>query len=161
MRIVTMTVALLIFWSVVVPPEAWVDVVVGAIASLALAVWAARFLWPHAGPHHSSLHLSRVPAFALLTAKRIIVAAAQVLRIVMDPRLPIEPFVLRQTVHFDEEAARVVYANAITITPGTLTLDVDGDVVTVHALDPELARDVVDGTLARDVSRLFERRVAS
>ncbi len=158
MRTVTMTAALLLFWNVVVPPEGWVDVLVGAVASLALAVWAARFLWPHAGPHHSSLHVSRVPAFALQTVKRIVVAAAQVLRIVMDPRLPIEPFVVRQTVHFDEEAARVVYANAITITPGTLTLDLDGDIVTVHALDPELARDVVDGTLARDVARLFEPR---
>jgi len=161
MRIVTMTAALLIFWNVVVPPEGWVDVLVGTVASLALAVWAARFLWPHAGPHHSSLHMARIPGFALLTAKRIVIAAAQVLRIVMDPRLPIEPFVVRQTVHFDEEAARVVYANAITITPGTLTLDVDGDAVTVHALGPELARDVVDGTLARDVARLFERRQPS
>ena len=161
MRIVSMTVALLLFWSVVVPPETWLDVVVGVIASFALAVWAARFLWPHAGPHHSSLHLARIPGFALLTVKRIVIAAAQVLRIVMDPRLPIQPFVVRQTVHFDEEAARVVYANAITITPGTLTLDLDGDVVTVHALDAELARDVVDGTLARDVARLFERRRAS
>ncbi|MFU8889456.1 MAG: Na+/H+ antiporter subunit E [Trueperaceae bacterium] len=161
MRTVTMTAALVLFWNVVVPPEGWVDVVVGAVASLALAVWAARFLWPHAGPHHSSLHMARVPGFALLTAKRIVIAAAQVLRIVMDPRLPIEPFVVRQTVHFDEEAARVVYANAITITPGTLTLDVDGDAVTVHALGPELARDVVDGTLARDVARLFERRQPS
>jgi multicomponent Na+:H+ antiporter subunit E len=161
MRTATMTVALLLFWNVVVPPEGWVDVFVGAVASLALAVWAARFLWPHAGPHHTSLHLARLPGFALLTAGRIVVAALQVLRIVFDPRLPIEPSVIRQAVHFDEEAARVLYANAITITPGTLTLDVDDDTVIVHALDPELARDVVDGTLARDVARLFERRAGS
>jgi hypothetical protein len=68
MRTATMTVALLLFWNVVVPPEGWVDVLVGAVASLALAVWAARFLWPHAGPHHTSLHVARLPGFALLTA---------------------------------------------------------------------------------------------
>jgi multisubunit Na+/H+ antiporter MnhE subunit len=96
MRTATMTIALLLFWMVVVPPEGWVDVLVGVVASLALAVWAARFLWPHAGPHHTSLHVARLPGFALLTVKRIVVAALQVLRIVFDPRL--EPLKQRRHV---------------------------------------------------------------
>jgi multicomponent Na+:H+ antiporter subunit E len=52
----------------------------------------------------------------------------------------------------------VTYANAMTVTPGTLTLDVDGDTFVVHCLDVGLARDVIDGRLARDVARLFEGR---
>jgi multicomponent Na+:H+ antiporter subunit E len=86
------------------------------------------------------------------------VSAWQVLRIVLDPRLPIAPVVVRQTVRFGTDAARVAYANAITVTPGTLALDVDGDTFVVHCLDVALARDVVDGRLARDVARLFEGR---
>lgn len=161
MRTAKTSVALLLFWCVVVPPEAWADVLVGVAAALLLALWASRFLWPHDEPLFSSLHPTRVPAFLLLTAWRILVSAAQVLRIVFQPRLPIDPEVLVQTVPFDTDAARVAYANAITLTPGTLTVDVVGDVFTVHALDPALAQDVVDGTLARDVARLFERRGAA
>lgn len=158
MRIVYTTLALFLFWCVVVAPEGPVDVVVGVAASLLLALWAARYLWPGHGSFVASLDLVRVPGFVLVIAWRVVTAATQVLRIVFDPRLPIAPQVVTQAVRFDGEAARAVYANAITITPGTLTLDVDDDSVVVHALDPVLARDVVDGTLARDVARLFGRR---
>jgi multicomponent Na+:H+ antiporter subunit E len=158
MRTAKTTVALFIFWCVLVPPEAVTDVLVGLGCASLLSLWAARFLWPHAEPFFSVLRVAQLPRFALLLTGRIVVAAIQVLRIVLDPRLPIEPVVVRQTVRFAGDAARVAYANAITITPGTLTLDVDGDSFVVHCLDPALARDVVDGRLARDVARLFERR---
>lgn len=158
MRTALSTAGLLAFWCVVVPPEGWVDVAVGLVAAWALALWSARFLWPDAGRRVLPLHPLRSVAFAALLLRRILVAATQVLRIVLDPRLPIAPEVLRQRVSFDQDAARVAFANAITVTPGTLTLEVDGDEFVVHALDRSLAQDVLDGSLARDVARLFEPR---
>lgn len=161
MRTATTTAALLAFWCVVVPPDGWPDVLVGLVAAWALALWSARFLWPDVGRRALPLHPWRALAFGVLLVRRILVSATQVLRIVLDPRLPIAPEVLRETVRFDEEAARVAFANAITVTPGTLTLEVDGDTFVVHALDRALAQDVLDGSLARDVARLFEPRRAS
>jgi multicomponent Na+:H+ antiporter subunit E len=156
MRTARTTAALFIFWCVVIAPETWTDVLVGLGCALLLALWAARFLWPRpaAAP---TLQWWRLPGFAVLLAGRIVVSAWQVLRVVLDPRLPIAPMVVTQTVRFDSDAARVTYANAMTVTPGTLTLDVEGDTFVVHCLDPALARDVIDGRLARDVRRLFER----
>ena len=161
MRTASMTAALFLFWCVVVPPEGWLDLAVGAAASLALALWAIRFLWPRTRTPLHPVRPLRLLWFILITEWRIIVSAVQVLRIVLDPRLPIAPEVIRQTVRFETDLARVAYANAITVTPGTLTLDVEGDVFAVHALDPSLARELVDGTLARDVVRAFGRGGAS
>ena len=158
MRTARTTAALFIFWCVVIAPETLVDVLVGLGCALLLGLWAGRFLWPRPDPAAAEIRLSRVPRFGAVLAGRIFVSAWQVLRIVLDPRLPIAPVVVRQTVRFGNDGARVTYANAMTVTPGTLTLDVDGDTFVVHCLDVALARDVIDGRLARDVARLYEGR---
>jgi multicomponent Na+:H+ antiporter subunit E len=156
MRTARTTVALFIFWCIVVAPETLTDVLVGFGSALVLALWTARALWPEAAA--ATIRWARVPRFGALLVGRIVVSAWQVLRIVLDPRLPIAPMVVTQTVRFASDAARVTYANAMTVTPGTLTLDVDGDTFVIHCLDVGLARDVIDGRLARDVARLFEGR---
>lgn len=155
MRTAKTTLALLLFWLVVVPPSSWADVAVGVVAALAVVAWSRRFLWRHAEPFFSTVPVARLPRFAAAMGVRIVTAAVQVLAIVLNPRLPIAPELLEETVAFDTEAARVTYANAITSTPGTLTVDVRGDTFVVHCLAPALARDVTEGDLARDVKRLF------
>jgi multicomponent Na+:H+ antiporter subunit E len=158
MRTVKTSAALFAFWCVVVPPAGPPDVVVGASLALVVGLWAARFLWPHADPFFSRVRLSRLPGFVVRTVWRVLVASLQVTRIVLHPRLPIAPEVVRHTARFGSDAARAAFANAITITPGTLTLDVDGDVFVVHCLDPSLAGDLSSGRLARDIDRLFAGR---
>jgi multicomponent Na+:H+ antiporter subunit E len=157
MRIARTTAALFIFWCVLIAPEALADVLVGLASALVLALWTARYLWPRPATA-TTIRVARVPRFGVLLVGRIFASAWQVLRIVFDPRLPIAPVVVTQTVRFATDAARVTYANAMTVTPGTLTLDVDGDTFVVHCLDVALARDVIDGRLARDVAHLFEGR---
>ena len=51
--------------------------------------------------------------------------------------------------------ARVVLANSITLTPGTLTLVLEGDKYLVHALTKETADGVLDGSMQRKVGALF------
>jgi multicomponent Na+:H+ antiporter subunit E len=158
MRTAKTTVALFAFWSVVVVPASLSDVVVGAAAALLVSAWAARFLWPHAGPLVSLVHPLRWVAFLWAHAGRMIGSAVHVLRVVIDQRLPIDPEVVTQTIAFDDEAARVAYANAITVTPGTLTVEAEGDTFVVHCLDAAFADEVRGGALAREVARLFDGR---
>ncbi len=155
MRTAKMSLALFVFWCLVAPPEGVTDVLVGVLVALLVGVWATRFLWPPEDPALSSLRPSRLPRFLALSVVRVIKASLQVLRIVFDPRLPIAPEVLRQQVHFEADAARSTFANAITITPGTLTLEVEGDTFVVHCLDRALAEDLLSGQLAADVEALF------
>lgn len=155
MRTARTSVALFLFWCVVVPPRTIADVLVGVVVAALLATWAVRFLWHDAEVRAVRVRWSRLPRFVWTLSGRIVVAAAQVLAIVLDPRLPIAPVMRTHVADLGSEAARVVYANAITLTPGTLTVDVDGDVYRVHCLDERLARRVLDGSLARHVADVF------
>ena len=47
-----------------------------------------------------------------------------------------------------------VYGNSITLTPGTITVDVEGDELTVHALTQSTADDLLEGTMDRRVARM-------
>ena len=52
------------------------------------------------------------------------------------------------------ELGRVVYANSITLTPGTVTIDLEGEELTVHALTKAGLEGVESGEMDRRVARL-------
>lgn len=79
----------------------------------------------------------------------------QVARVVLDPRLPIDPVVVRVRTVMRRDLAIATFANSITLTPGTVTVDIDGDELVVHALTPETAAGVADGQMARRVARAY------
>ncbi|MEX1099024.1 MAG: Na+/H+ antiporter subunit E, partial [Bacteriovoracaceae bacterium] len=51
--------------------------------------------------------------------------------------------------------AKVVLGNSMTLTPGTLTLDIEDDRFLIHALTRETAQVLIDGPMPRKVARLF------
>lgn len=87
--------------------------------------------------------------------KEIIVSSLQVTRIVLAPQLRISPRMFRFKAIPRGEVVRVVLGNSITLTPGTLTTDIDENgVITVHALTREGAEGVLAGDMNRRVGRL-------
>jgi multicomponent Na+:H+ antiporter subunit E len=52
------------------------------------------------------------------------------------------------------DLGRVVYANSITLTPGTVSIIVEEDTILVHALTPEGAADLAGGEMGRRVARM-------
>jgi multicomponent Na+:H+ antiporter subunit E len=71
--------------------------------------------------------------------------------VLLSPSLPIDPAVVR--IPAPEGAfARALLANSITLTPGTLTLDVDGDELVVHTLTATSREELLEGSLARSVA---------
>lgn len=75
-------------------------------------------------------------AYAGWLLVEIVRSNLQVARLVLDPRLPIDPVVLRVPGPPGGDLAVTTYANSITLTPGTVTLDEEDGMLTVHALTP-------------------------
>lgn len=88
---------------------------------------------------------------------QIAVANWRVFKIVWDPRLPIAPQVVEVPIDLDTPTGRAVFANSITLTPGTVTVDAPPDRFWVHALTQADADGVTDGVM-HDRVRALEPR---
>ena len=80
------------------------------------------------------------PALALFTywgwlGGEIVKANLAVLRLVMKPEIEVEPRLIRVSAEQRSDLGRSVFANSITLTPGTVTVDIEDDGFLVHALD--------------------------
>lgn len=111
------------------------SITAGATISAVLAYVFARRLaiWRtiHAGP-------SRVYHFLLYTGaffRELVRANLAVMRYVYAPRIRIQPGIVRAKTRLKSPVGRLALANSVTLTPGSLVLDVDGDDLVVHCLD--------------------------
>ena len=86
--------------------------------------------------------------------KEIVVSNLAVAKVIMSPSLPIHPRIVRVTGTQRTATGQVIYANSITLTPGTVTLDVRGDKFLVHALTSESAHGLLSGEMDERVTRL-------
>ena len=64
--------------------------------------------------------------------KELVRANLQMAAIVLNPRLPIEPAIVATKVRLTHPVARLLLANSITLTPGTLSVQYKGDTLYVH-----------------------------
>lgn len=87
----------------------------------------------------------------------IVKSNIDVTRRVLSPALPISPRVIRIKASQKTKLGLVTYANSITLTPGTVSIDVYGDTIEVHALSEEAARELEGGEMDRRVSAMAGR----
>ena len=85
--------------------------------------------------------------------KEIVKSAWDVTRIILSPRLPISPELVRVKTSQKTTVGVVTYANSITLTPGTISVEVLPDEIVVHALTHAGAQGVLEGEMDRRVTR--------
>jgi len=76
----------------------------------------------------------KIPGYLLWLLREIFKANLNVARIILDPRLPISPIMVPFRARMKSDLWRMVYANSITLTPGTITTGTDGEIFRIHAL---------------------------
>lgn len=126
-------------------------------ASVLLVVWLSARMEVVGTEHNPVLYSWRLPAYWAWLIWQIIVANVNVARLVLQPHR-IRPRVIRAAVPHKTSVAKVTYANSITLTPGTVTLQLEADFVVVHAIDDNSAAGVEDGSMAAKVSWLERGR---
>ncbi|MDH3233266.1 MAG: Na+/H+ antiporter subunit E [Alphaproteobacteria bacterium] len=99
------------------------------------------------------IHLGwRLPVYLCWLLWEIVKANIDVAKRILNPRLPISPTVFTLEASQPTELGHVIYANSITLTPGTVTLQVNRDEIAVHALSQEAADDLAKGEMDRRVT---------
>lgn len=96
--------------------------------------------------------LPNIVMYIIVLLVEIICANFSIIRMVLAPQIDVEPCLVKFRTHLKTEAARVALANSITLTPGTITVSLEGDNLLVHALNKDMA-DGLEGSI-------FERLLA-
>jgi multicomponent Na+:H+ antiporter subunit E len=126
-------------------------------ASVLLVLWLALRIG-FFEPSMHALHLfGRLPRFWLWLIPEIVKANLAVTRIVLSPGRAVSPCITTVDASALSHVSQAVLANAITLTPGTLTLDVDAGRIEVHCLTRAFARGLEAPALLAHARRL-ERR---
>lgn len=128
------------------------------VGSVLLVTWLAARMSRQSGadPYGPRLLglLLRLPRYLAFLFVKIVRSNLRVTRLLLDPRVSVKPRLLRMRSGPRSELGQVIYANSITLTPGTVTLDLRDDELLVHALGPVSAHSVVNGEIDRAVRRL-------
>lgn len=85
----------------------------------------------------------------------IVLGSFHVAYVVLHPRMPVSPSLVKFRVGIPSLNARVLLGNVITLTPGTITLELEGEEFLVHSITREASTGILNGVMAKKVSQLF------
>ncbi len=101
------------------------------------------------------VHLAaKILFYWIWLAKEIAKSNWQVARLILDPKLPISPRMIRVKATQTTDYGRVIHANSITLTPGTVSVEIEKDEILVHAISQEAAEGTLEGSIDRRVTAL-------
>lgn len=154
---------LFLFWLVLSGHYGLSDIIIGAIAAgLITALTNDLFysLFHHtegetANGGNALRQFGHFFAYIPWLLIRIINANIQVARLVLHPRMPVDPAFLVFRTGLRRGIARVMLANSITLTPGTVTVGLDEDRYLIHALVPSAAQEILEAAMQNKVGAIF------
>lgn len=152
MQLVGLLLALLVSWvlwsGIYKPLLLWLG-----FFSCLLSVWLAQRM----GFFHNALPLRmllRLPAYWWWLLREVIKSSLEVARLVLSPSLPISPTMVELTTTEASDVGKVILGNSITLSPGTVTIDMHEDRLLVHCLTRESALALLEQEAQRRTSRL-------
>ena len=156
MRAFSLFVVLAIFWAAISGQTLLFLVGCGVVCCIGTTAVALRM-----GSHDEESHwvpfLLRMVTYVPWLMWQIILSNLHVAARVWSPKPVIEPRMFTIPVDLKSPLAIVTYANSITLTPGTVTVDVRENEMLIHALTKETADDLISGSMHEQVKKLEGR----
>lgn len=100
-------------------------------------------------------------AYLIWLVGQIISSGLHVAWVILHRRMPVETFMVKFKADLPSAQERLILGNSITLTPGTLTLEIEGDEFTVHALTRKSLQGIISDEMPRRVAALFQRSPGS
>lgn len=101
------------------------------------------------------LRLFYVPYYFGWLMVQIVISGVHVARLLLSPSLPIKTSMVKFKVDFPNPHCKMILGNSITLTPGTLTVDIRGDEFIVHAISPNSYEGIASDKMPQQVLKLF------
>lgn len=154
-HIISLTVTLYVLWLLLSGHTEPLLLALGLGSALLVVLIAARMevIDRESHPFHLT---AKLPAYWAWLGWEIVKANFAVAKLILTPSLPISPTVVKVRASQPSELGQVVYANSITLTPGTVSMGLDEGQIEVHALTATMARELEAGDMDRRVTKMEE-----
>ncbi|TVR86859.1 MAG: hypothetical protein EA428_14020 [Spirochaetaceae bacterium] len=130
---------------------------IGVFVAMGVTVFSRSLLFTEAEmPLYRLKNLLMFFAYLPVLLVEIIKSNVDVARIVLSPTMPIQPQLVRVPIRIKNEVNRVLLGNSITLTPGTLTVEITDEYILVHALTKAAADAMRDSLMTRWVKKMDE-----
>ena len=145
---------LFVFWLILSGHMDPLHLGLGLICSLFVTLYSSDFFFRNDTSSNSALMVWRATGFIPWLVYQIVLANLHVAYLVVFPK-KIQPKMVRFKTHLTDELSLVTLANSITLTPGTITVDIEDGEFCVHVLADKFARDLLSGDMERRVAHIF------
>jgi multicomponent Na+:H+ antiporter subunit E len=153
MRRVLSAIAFFVLWLVMSASYNPGHVILGALVAMVIA-WINPASAPHVRNFSWILALGYVPWLFW----RVLKSGLHVSRLILHPSLPIKPEFIQHKTSLSSDGELVVLGNSITLTPGTITVEVAPGELTVHAIDTSSQQDLTSGVFDDKISKIFSKK---
>ena len=161
MRYITVFILSMLFWLMLTFEFTVPNIIVGAVASFITSLIFSRFfiknVYKLIQPHRYFWFLVYLIVFIWECIKANIDVAYRVLH----PAMPIRPGIVKVKTTLKSDIAKMLLANSITMTPGTISVDIIDDYLYIHWIyisseDPEVYTEIITGAFEKYIKRIIE-----
>ena len=161
MRTLALFILSFIFWLLLTWDLSTANLVAGAAAALLTALLFAKYFFHKVVKFIQPIRYFWFLVYLLIFIWECIKANFDVAYRVLHPAMPIKPGIVKVKLDLQSGFARTMLANSITMTPGTISVDIVGDELFVHWIyvrseDPEVYSQKIAGKFEKYIKKIFE-----
>ena len=161
MRYITLFLLSVIFWLLLTFNISVPNLIVGSVASLISALFFGRFFIRNIYKIFQPKRYFWFIVYLMVFIWECLKANLDVAYRVLHPAMPIRPGIVKVKTTLKSDLAKMLLANSITMTPGTISVDIIDDTLFIHWIyirteDPEIYTGIITGAFEKYIKRIIE-----
>ena len=161
MRYITLFILSLIFWLLLTFKLTVPNIIVGSVASLICSLFFRRIFVTNVYKLLQPKRYFWFVVYLFIFVWECIKANLDVAYRVLHPAMPIRPGIVKVKTTLKSDLAKMLLANSITMTPGTISVDIIDDCLYIHWIyirseDPEVYTEIITGAFEKYIKRIIE-----
>jgi multicomponent Na+:H+ antiporter subunit E len=161
MKYITLFILSFIFWLLLTFDFTVANLIVGAVASIICALFFGKFFITNVYKLLQPRRYFWFIVYLFIFIWECIKANLDVAYRVLHPAMPIRPGIVKVKTTLKSDMAKMLLANSITMTPGTISVDIIDDYLYIHWIyirseDPEIYTPIITGAFEKYIKRIIE-----
>lgn len=161
MKYLALFILTFLFWLLLTFDLSLANILVGAAAALLTSLLFAKYFFSKVVKFIQPVRYFWLLVYLVIFTWECIKANFDVAYRVIHPSMPIKPGIVKVKLELKSDFARTMLANSITMTPGTISVDIVGDELFVHWIfvsseDPAVYSQKIAGRFEKYIKKIFE-----